>query len=177
MGKKIERRDIIKVLYNARYGGFGISLFAVLKLIKKNRSGICAYKPFIENTASNHKLVDPYRRVRIHDALDIGYWGDIIFTKYEVGEITDKNYFDENPNEVLSYDEVHDLFQKPDNLRFNKKLIKLVDKYGSERISGEACELAIADIPKGHNFRIVEHDGYETVEQFYYDDPYYYAYK
>lgn len=167
----------MKVLYNACYGGFGISLFAVLKLIKKKKLCISAYRPCQDNIAENdNSLKEPYKRIKARDVLDIDYWGDIKFVRYATDDIVDKSYFNDNPD-VLSYTDVHDLFINPDSLRFDKKLIKLVEKYGSDKISASGARLEIKTVPAEHNFCIEENDGYEDITIMYYDAPYYYAYE
>lgn len=165
----------MKVLYNESNCGFSISLFAVLKLIKKKKLYISVYRPY-QGVGEDGSLKDCYERIEMHDTYDIDDWSNMIFLEYISDDIVKKSYLD-NSSDKLSHDEIHDLFLDPNHLRFDKKLIKLVEKYGSEAISGKSAKLAIAVIPEGSNFKITEHDGCEHIEQFHCDEPYYYAYK
>lgn len=165
----------MKILYNESNGCFSISLFAVLKLIKKKELYISVYRPY-HGVGENGSLKDCYERIEAHNAYDVDDWSDMIFAEYIYDGIVEKSYLDDSPDK-LSHDEIHDLFLDPNHLRFDKTLIRLVEKHGSETISGKGAKLAIAVIPEGSNFKITEHDGCEHIEQFRCDEPYYYAYE
>lgn len=51
-----------------------------------------------------------------------------------------------------------------EDFRTNEKLIEFIEKYGSERASGECARLVIKDIPEGVRYRIIEYDGMEDIE-------------
>lgn len=163
----------MEVLYNSSYGGFHISLFAVLKLIKKKKLYISVYRPDPDNP-------DWYKRIKVCDAGDTDYWGDLIFMQYDSApEIVDKSYFDDfmHHKDVMPQDDVYELFSNPENLRFDKTLIKLFKKYGSEKISAKGSKLELEVIPQGTSFTISKYDGCESINQYCSDNPVYYAYK
>lgn len=49
--------------------------------------------------------------------------------------------------------------------RTNPKLIEFIEKFGSERASGQCSKLKIVEVPCGINFRIDEYDGMEDIEE------------
>lgn len=163
----------MEVLYNSNYGGFHISLFAVLKLIKKKKRYIDVYRTDPDNP-------DWYKRIQTSDTGDIDYWGDLIFVQCEgTPEMVHKSYFDDITHgiSVMSQDDVYELFSNPENLRFDKKLIKLFKKYGSEKISAKGSKLELEVVPQGTSFSINKYDGSESINQYCSDNPIYYAYK
>lgn len=164
----------MKVLYNDRYGGFGISLFAVLKLMERDKDILAVYKRDSESS-------DTYTRVKPKDAQNIRGWlcrSDLIFTEnYRSHDSVSQKYIDEHPSIIMHPNKMYEKFGSSDNLRFNKKLIALFEKYGSEKISGESAELEIEEVPKGWTFTIEEHDGLECIHQFCPDEHCYYAYE
>lgn len=48
--------------------------------------------------------------------------------------------------------------------RADKYLISILEKYGSDKISGDYSHLCIIEIPSGTAYRICEYDGAEYVE-------------
>ena len=49
--------------------------------------------------------------------------------------------------------------------RTNKKLIEFIEKYGSDRASGDVAKLKIVEIPKGVEWEIEDYDGIEWVAE------------
>lgn len=48
--------------------------------------------------------------------------------------------------------------------RTDERLIKLIEDYGSEQVSGRYAILQIWEVPQGAKWRIEEYDGIETIE-------------
>lgn len=164
----------MKVLYNNQYGGFGISLFAVLKLMERDRNILAVYKRDSESS-------DTYTRVKPKDAQNIRSWlcrSDLIFTENcRSSDSVSQKYIDEHPDIIMHPNKMYEKFGSANNLRFNKKLIALFEKYGSEKISDESAKLEIEEVPKGWMFKIEERDGLESIHQFCPDEDCYYAYE
>lgn len=49
--------------------------------------------------------------------------------------------------------------------RDNKKLIELMNQWGSERCSGRCSKLKIIEIPKHIDYYIDDYDGVETIHE------------
>ena len=51
--------------------------------------------------------------------------------------------------------------------RTNKELIKLIEEWGSEKVSGQFAKLKIIDIPDDIDWSISDYDGNEHVEEYH----------
>lgn len=122
-----------KVVYNACYGGFGLShkaikRYAELKGLKLYDYG---YDKFILCP------VEEYERV------------------YEEAKLSDRPDRYEELNKLGFYD--HDL-ERDDPI-----LVQVVEELGSKAASGCFAKLAIVELPPGTLYKIDEYDGYESI--------------
>lgn len=162
----------MKVIKNCCYGGFGISLYAALKLLKKKGTGIYAYAPDSDNPGK-------YRRLRPKNTKSSEknwYDEDIIYSKVYYGEeLVERSSLDNGLK--VQTDEMTKLLGNPDALRFDKDLISLLEKHGSKKISDAYAKLEIEAIKKGVNFKVLVRDGKDFIETSLSDSPTYYAYE
>ena len=59
--------------------------------------------------------------------------------------------------------------------RTNPKLIEFIERFGSERASGNCSKLEIEEVEKGCLFRINNYDGLESIDIKYMEDNWYLA--
>lgn len=58
--------------------------------------------------------------------------------------------------------------------RTNSKLVEFIEKFGSDRASGECSNLRVEEVPHGCLFRIDDYDGLESID-IQYTEGYWYA--
>lgn len=123
-----------KVVYNARYGGFGLSSDALYLMYKYG--GPLKQIDFSEDDLKGCK--------KISDSV-FSYGDDIVI-------LTDSGYkmFWFDPYNVTN--------------RSHPILIKVVEELGLEKASGPCAKLSIDVIPDSALYTISEYDGYESVE-------------
>ena len=56
-----------------------------------------------------------------------------------------------------------DLDHESGDLHLSQKLAEYIEKFGSEKASGDFSKLIVKDIPTGTKFMISEYDGYESI--------------
>lgn len=158
----------MKILYNKQYGGFGISVFAALKLIERKNLSIYVYIP---DTNENGEKI--YKKMTLDNCSgnEISTLG--VFLKHDHGDTFPARKILSDSSDQLTWKE--NPFVDPNKLRFDPVLIQLFEEYGSGRISGDCATLALTKIEKGRFFTIHEYDGYERVEEYYIDDSVFYA--
>lgn len=125
-----------KIVYNACYGGFGLSHEAVMRYAE-----LKGIKLYFNKDYSMHNYylipVEEYNRIRAEEkAKPVGS-----------GRFKESNaaYFS-----VSSID------------RTDPILVQVVEELG-ERANGNYARLMIADIPAGTLYRVEEYDGYESI--------------
>ena len=126
-----------KIVYNACYGGFGLSHEAVLRYAEIK--GIKLYFDKQYSTYSYYLVpVDEYNRIRAGEqAKPVG-----------------SGRFKESNDAYFSVCSIE---------RTDPILVQVVEELG-ERANGDYARLRIADIPAGTLYRIDEYDGYESVK-------------
>ena len=148
----------MKVVVNKCYGGFGLSVKALMKLIEM-KSGIIEkntiqhyYGGSDDYKKRNAPCYDPNWKEKFEkDSKDKkSDLGNGFYTFDWVGTLTDDKYI----YTVNSY-----------NLdRTNPDLIKVVEDMGEEA-SGDHAELEIIEIPDGVEYEIDEYDGIESIHE------------
>lgn len=123
-----------KVVYNACYGGFGLSASALYLMYKYGG-------PLEQSSFPEDKLKGC---TKISDAV-FSYGDDIVI-------LTDFGY------KMLWFDS-HDVTN-----RSHPILIKVVEELGLEKASGPCAKLRIDAIPDSVLYKLSEYDGYESVE-------------
>lgn len=125
-----------KIVYNACYGGFGLSHEAVMRYAELE--GIKLY--FNKQYSSYHYYLIPveeYNRIRaVEQAKPVG-----------------SGRFKECNDAYFSVCSIE---------RTDPILVQVVEELG-ERANGNYAKLMIADIPAGTLYRVEEYDGYESI--------------
>src|SRR5574344_960495 len=134
----------MKIVINNCYGGFTVSPFGVQKMME--RKGIPVY--FYKQTKYNFRDgCKEYTKMNIeNDSVSIFFT-----TLKDYGNKIEENFYDD------------DLIYINGNYRTDTDLIAVLEKYGSEKVSGSCSELVIEDIPTGTAYRINEYDGLENI--------------
>lgn len=137
----------MKVVINRKFGGFGISNEAFLKLFKRNVE-------FMETST-------PKKYYGGDDTWEEDWKKDFKteYTEVEEGIFIHKHGFNIYKDGVL-YD-----FNKYDKtVRTNEDLINIVEEMG-EKSFGQFAKLEIIEIPNDVNWEIDEYDGVETIHE------------
>lgn len=129
--------EIVKVVVNRCFGGFGISPEAQLELHKRGCSHITENKLDEYFNGSFYKTDDD--KVRHLKMCDIPHMDGII-------------YLDEHRP---SFDN-----------RCCPHLVKLIEEWGSERVSGKCANLHIVEVPSDVKWGIDDYDGSEKIEEY-----------
>lgn len=134
-----------KIVYNACYGGFGLSKEALLLYAEKK--GWTLYP---------EKDMSLYRYWTIpEDHPHRVFWNENNPKFYILPEETRIQLNNIYRNNVL-YD--------MDIERTDSDLVAVVEELGSEKASGDCAKLAIEELEPGTLYRITEYDGYESIE-------------
>lgn len=134
---------IMKVAYNACYGGFGLSPLALTKYAEKKGITLTWYEG----------QRDPKGYKKVSDLPHNTLFGPTPFTK-DLGD-----WF-------LSKDLDNDLCYYPrfyDEARSDPDLIAVIEELGSKEASRQCADLQIHEVPDGREFEIDEYDGNESV--------------
>ncbi len=143
----------MRVVVNRKYGGFGISDEAILKLIemkspliheqtlKEHFGNKADIEKELNESYSGKKRWVPFKNGFIHDQMTGGYCLIKGKTVYAFNPWGDRKI-----------------------LRTHPDLIKVVEQMG-EKSWGWAARLVIVDIPDGIEWDIDDYDGMETVEE------------
>lgn len=123
-----------KVVYNNKYGGFGLSLDAMFMLAQTDF-------PFDESPLNSSGYTEANFKVEGPDGL-LGH------SRYPI---------------VLRNGKVLDFPQHRDKLRSHPALVTVVETLG-EKANDHCAKLAIETIENDHLYRISEYDGLESVE-------------
>lgn len=51
-----------------------------------------------------------------------------------------------------------------DRFRHDSRLIEYIEKYGTEKASGDGSRLVVVEVPKGKKYIVVDYDGFEEVK-------------
>ena len=126
-----------KIVYSARYGGFGLSHEAVMRYAELK--GITLY-PLKEFSMYSYYLCPPeeYEKIRAEEAK-----GSARPDRYAKSNAM---YF--SPSEIPRSDPI---------------LVQVVEELGSKKASGQFAKLVIEELPPGTMYRIDEYDGYESI--------------
>lgn len=123
-----------KVVYNACYGGFGLSASALYLMYKYG--GPLEQSSFPEDKIKGHTKTS-----------------DNVFSYLDnIVVLTDSGY-------RMFWFDSHDIIN-----RSHPILIKVVEELGLEKASGSCAKLRIDEIPDSALYTISEYDGYESVE-------------
>ena len=126
-----------KIVYNACYGGFGLSHEAVMRYAE-----LKGIKLYFENQYSftSYYLipVEEYNRIRAEEE----------YKPVGPGRFKESNSYYFSPNSIERTDPI---------------LVQVVEEMG-KNASGPYSKLVIEDIPTGTLYRIDEYDGYESVK-------------
>ena len=146
----------MKVVINECFGGFGLSVEAIKKLVQLNAKCIKSMTP-IEYYGGNKPN---YKHSNKNWAED---WKKDFEEYIDIGD-----GFKGHNREFNIYDEKTDLlynFEKYDGeTRADENLIKVVEELGEKSWGGYA-ELKIVEIPDNINWTIRDYDGMETIEE------------
>ncbi len=127
-----------KIVYNACYGGFGLSHEAVLRYAEVK--GITLYHKDESGIFTHYYLCPPDEFERLQDE--------------------DHN----NPIRQGRYERSNAMYFSPSNIERNDPaLVQVVEELG-DRANGQCAKLRIAEVPAGTLYRIDEYDGNESVE-------------
>jgi hypothetical protein len=130
-----------KIVYNACYGGFGLSHEAVLRYAEVK--GITLYHKDESGIFTHYYLCPPEEFERLQDE--------------------DHN----NPIRQGRYERSNAMYFSPSNIERNDPaLVQVVEELG-DRANGQCAKLRIAEVPAGTLYRIDEYDGNESVETKY----------
>ena len=127
-----------KIVYNACYGGFGLSHEAVLRYAEVK--GITLYHKDESGIFTHYYLCPPDEFERLQDE--------------------DHN----NPIRQGRYERSNAMYFSPSNIERNDPaLVQVVEELG-DRANGQCAKLRIAEVPAGTLYRVDEYDGNESVE-------------
>jgi hypothetical protein len=127
-----------KIVYNACYGGFGLSHEAVLRYAEVK--GITLYHKDESGIFTHYYLCPPEEFERLQDE--------------------DHN----NPIRQGRYERSNAMYFSPSNIERNDPaLVQVVEELG-DRANGQCAKLRIAEVPAGTLYRVDEYDGNESVE-------------
>jgi hypothetical protein len=130
-----------KIVYNACYGGFGLSHEAVLRYAELK--GITLYHKDESGIFTHYYLCPPEEFERLQDE--------------------DHN----NPIRQGRYERSNAMYFSPSNIERNDPaLVQVVEELG-DKANGQCAKLRIAEVPAGTLYRIDEYDGNESVETKY----------
>lgn len=126
-----------KIVYNACYGGFGLSHEAVMRYAELK--GIKLYSEQQYSTYCYYRIpVEEYNRIRaVEQAKPVG-----------PGRFKESNAAYFSPTSIERTDPI---------------LVQVVEELG-ERANGDYAKLMIEEVPAGTLYRIDEYDGYESVK-------------
>jgi hypothetical protein len=126
-----------KIVYNACYGGFGLSHEAVMRYAEIKGMTLYSEKTSLL-THYYHCPPEDYKRIR--------------------------EEVEANPVRAGSYVLSNSLYFSYRNIeRTDPALVQVVEELG-EAAGGQFAKLCIKELPAGTLYRIDEYDGYETVE-------------
>ena len=132
---------MMKVAYNACFGGFGLSHLATVEYAKRKGVTLTAY----EQTKYKHREgVVEYRK----DTEGVASMPHYL-TK-DLGDV-----ISELPNDLYYSESLSD--------RCDKDLISIIESFG-KKANGSCANLQIEEIPDGAEYEITEYDGNESVE-------------
>jgi hypothetical protein len=126
-----------KIVYNACYGGFGLSHKAIMRYAEIK--GITLYHDNKSEFFNHYYLCPPeeYERLRAEDAA--------------------------NPFGPESYARSNAMYFSPRDIqRTDPALVQVVEELGN-KVNDRYSKLRIEEVPAGTLYRIDEYDGYETV--------------
>jgi hypothetical protein len=147
MDEELIEKDVVKIVINKCYGGFGLSYEAMMLWAKLKKMKLYAYVSVAEYKDGPHESRDWDRYVPYRPG------GDAFCIHYstrplaKTGKISEKGYVSE-----------HDI---PRN---DPALVKVVQRLKS-KADGRCAELGIVEIPTGVDYEIDEYDGIETVHE------------
>lgn len=132
-----------KIVYNARYGGFGLSKAAFQRYfdlkrqkvwIEENKYGIDSFTVW---------LVPPEERIK---------------------EIETEEWVNFTIDQRIEYNSIYNqqIFNENDLDRTDPILVQVVEMLG-DKANGKYADLKIRELPKGTKYRIHEYDGNESV--------------
>lgn len=58
------------------------------------------------------------------------------------------------------------LNENPSEFGFEKEVVKLIEEFGSEFVSGPHSKLEIVEVPDGLGYSVSEYDGMESIETY-----------
>ena len=127
-----------KIVYNACYGGFGLSHKAVLRYAEIK--GITLYHNTESGIVTHYYLCPPEEFKRLQDE--------------------DHS----NPIRQGRYERSNAMYFSPSNIERNDPaLVQVVEELG-DKANGMCAKLCIEEVPAGTLYRIDEYDGFESVE-------------
>ncbi len=140
----------MKIVINRCYGGFGLSTEAIKELIKLGCPGVkkMSVKEYYGGSGIDKKWKDSYEK----DLAASEDGGDGYLVRGFFGTIIKDGY---------TY-----AFENHDNKYRNCPiLIKVVQKLGQKKVSGQFAKLEIVEIPDNVKWEISEYDGFENVDE------------
>lgn len=138
----------MKVVINACYGGFGLSLKAIYELIKRNSKIIEKYtldrwddsKPIDKNRIKTRQ-----GKIKVLEKYDEEY--------YILDKFTNVLYKDGIVYSYLRYSHRND-----------EVLVSIIEELGSSA-NGRASSLKVVEVPDDIEWEITEYDGWERIEE------------
>lgn len=147
----------MKIVVNKCFGGYGISIKALMRLIELNSATIESFTPKEYYGGNNKK----YRKANEWE----GKWDDDFKKRFThlSGDWYAHSQYDlvYNKKDGLLYS---DRSRHNDSMRSNKTLVAVVEELGNEA-SANLAELVVVHVPDGVVFDIDDYDGIETVRE------------
>jgi hypothetical protein len=159
----MERRNSMKVVINKCFGGYSLSALAIKELARLN--GKKAYF-FQTNYLGSGTKYEPITLKELTKK------NTLFFTAFSIPNpnrptISGKEWSRMSQKERDKYNETfrkYYLESRPED-RTDKKLIKVIEKLGSEKASGACAKLEIVEIPDGVDWEIDDYDGIESIHE------------
>lgn len=129
-----------KVVYNACFGGFGLSPGAVQRYAEIK--GIKIYMFVNSKKKDGRTDYDKYHLASLKEAKEAFI---VHYSKSDNPALLNEQYFSDR-----------------DISRTDPALVQVVEELGT-KVNGFCAQLAIADVPSGTHYRIDEYDGHEQV--------------
>ena len=151
----------MKILINHCYGGFSFSRNAIIEYIKRRNIKCFIY-------AEN--VIGTIQKTAIEELATLKSYTSVWYSMTDVGEtMTTKEFFDKIKKQNTL------IFSDHKKYRTDKTMIELYEEYGTEWISGSCAKLMLEIVDYGDLYKIINHDGYESLDIIYTEEEYGFA--
>lgn len=147
----------MKIVINKCYGGYGLSIPALMRLIELKSETVESFSPKKYYGGENEK----YRKKDEWQER----WNEDFSSRYKH---LNGDWW-ANDNYTLVYNKKENLLYSDESrhkeeMRTNPILVKVVEELG-EKANGWGAELRVIDLPEGIEYEIDDYDGIETVRE------------